>query len=434
MKFFGLCCFLVGLTLASTTHAKSYYATVEKISVSDGLPDTTVYSLAKDSTGFLWLGMPTALARYDGYQIRSFSKNGNTGQALDVSSAGNIFIDSQQRIWLGTWGEGLAVYDNNMNLLNHFVVKADDPTTIGSNMVQVIFEDSDGDIWIGSNGGGLAVYQEKTHSFTSYRFNIANEQSISHDRVWDIAQTADGKIWVATSDGLNVLDKGELGKFTRFQHKTYDEHSINHVLIRSLYADGQQLWLGTEIGFGLFDTQSAQFKNIPLFADKSQVATTKIIGDAAGGIWIGSQKGLFRYEPKQQQLTPLASDDNYQLFPHNDVRDMLIDDAGILWVATRYAGVLKINLTSNDFAYYRHYRGHGRNDNEINKVYAMHSDGDHGLWLGMGDGLLYMDSQSKAIKRFNQGVSFGSIRINAIAQQGDKLWLGGPFGRYSVYC
>ncbi|NQZ06364.1 MAG: hypothetical protein HRT35_04305 [Algicola sp.] len=433
IKYLGLCGAGLLLLFGSTLQAKSYYATVERISAGDGLPDTTVYSFAKDKAGFLWLGMPTALARFDGYQFRTFTKNGQPGHSLVVSSASNIFIDSQQRIWLGTWGEGLVLYDQNMQLIEHFSHHSDDPNSIGSDLVQVIFEDRDGDIWIGSNGGGLALYQSKSRNFKNFSHDEDDHTSLSHDRVWSIAQTDDGIIWVATSYGINRFDKNLQGQFTRFNHDPKDPTSINHVLVRSLLADGNHLWMGTEVGFGHFNTKTNTFGTIELFGDDATAAITQITADNKGGVWVGSQKGLFRYETQKQQLTPLASENNYQLFPHNDIRDILIDDAGILWVATRYAGLIKINLTSNSFSFYQRYDDNGRVDNTINMVHYIHADKQNGLWLGIGDGLLHMDMNRKNISRFDPGPDFSSIRINAIAESfNGTLWFGGPFGLLSL--
>ena len=258
----------VGLLFTFSTYAGSYYASVEKISVSQGLPDTTVYSLAKDDYGFLWLGTPTGLARHDGYQFRVFSKANASRRsvfmpkevlddsakgpiALDqlaTTSAANIFIDSKQRIWVGTWGEGVLIYDNNMQLLAHHVYDEQNPHSIGNNKVQTIFEDADGDIWIGTNGGGLGLYREQSQDFLNLQHNIGNTKSISHNRVLGVTQTDDGILWIATSDGLNRLDKSNLNEFRRFRHNPFDKRTVNHVLVRVVHAVGQQLWVGTETG------------------------------------------------------------------------------------------------------------------------------------------------------------------------------------------
>ncbi len=423
------------LQVAGFTQAKPYYGSVEKISVDDGLPDSTVYSIATDDSGFLWFGMSTALARYDGYLFHTFSHSNADINKLAVDSAGNIFIDSQQRMWVGTWGEGLVLYDQDMKLVAHFRHDKRDPWSIGSNMVQEIFEDSEGDIWIGTNGGGLALYQPDRQSFISYQFDAADPTSLSHNRVWSIAETDKGIIWVATSDGLNRLEKNKSVRFTRFMHDPAVSTSINHVLVRSLLVSKKgELWVGTEKGFGHFDIKSEVFTAIPFEKAGNVEAITRMIEDHKGGIWIGTQGGLLRYEPKNKQLTELTDRPEFQLFRDNDIRDLLIDESGVLWVATRYAGLIKINLTLNRFGYYQSYIGADGDERLINKVhslYASHSlEGEQNdLWMGVANGLLRMDMQTQKIERFDAPVDLSVTRVKVIAGSlNSKLWLGSSFG------
>ncbi|MFT5161876.1 MAG: ligand-binding sensor domain-containing protein/signal transduction histidine kinase [Alteromonadaceae bacterium] len=422
------------LMLGSTCQADSYYSAIETLSVEDGLPDSTVYSIAKDETGFLWFGSPTALARYDGYQFRSFSHDDDSDQSLVVDRASNIFIDSKQRLWVGTWGEGLALYDRDMQLIAHFTHEKTDPWSIGSNMVQAIFEDREGDIWIGTNGGGLALYQPQKQSFVSYRFDASDRNSLSHNRIWSITETNKGIIWIGTSDGLNQMDKKSPGKFTRFKHDPNVSTSVDHVLVRALLAgSGGELWVGTEKGFGLFNTKSLTFTPIQLVQSGVSAPITRMIEDNDGGIWIATKSGIFRYNTNLHELTPLVNENSYQLFRHNDIRDILFDDSGVLWVATRYAGLIKANSSSNLLSYYSTYSRPERHKNPINKVYALHSDKKDSLWMGIDEGLLHMNMQTKEISRLNALDNFPSMRINAIApEQPDKLWIGGSFGLLSV--
>ncbi|MFT4923926.1 MAG: ligand-binding sensor domain-containing protein/signal transduction histidine kinase [Phenylobacterium sp.] len=430
----GLILTLWLLLFASSGLAKSYYSMVENISVDQGLPDSTVFSLAKDQTGFLWIGMPTALARYDGYQFRTFSKNSKEDSPLVLDGAANIFIDSRQRIWIGSWGEGLALYDRNMTLIGYFRHNKEDPESIGSNLIQTIFEDSDGDIWVGTNGGGLALYQEKTQSFISYRHNPRAKSSLSHNRVWSITETAKGVIWIATSDGLNKLNKKMPGRFSHYKHNPKVSTSLNHVLVRSLLADKDgNLWVGTEAGFGRFDTTSKHFTEINLSPSKEPEPVSRMIEDPNGSIWIGTKRGVFRYEPNKPQLTPLANESHFQLFPHNDIRDMLIDNSGVLWLATRYAGLIKVNLASNRFSYYPDYTDDQKVDNLINKVHVIHTDQRGTVWMGIGDKLLKMNTQTKAITRVKSPKKLGALRVRGIAETtSGKLWFGGTFGLLSL--
>ena len=52
------------------------------ISISGGLSDREVYSLAEDDAGFLWLGTSGGLQRFDGYEFKNFTSEGDREEAL----------------------------------------------------------------------------------------------------------------------------------------------------------------------------------------------------------------------------------------------------------------------------------------------------------------------------------------------------------------
>src|SRR5689334_20178126 len=65
------------------------------------LPHPAVYAVTQDAAGFLWVGTPGGLARYDGYQFKTFRDVGV--QAL--------LADPRGKLWIGTPSSGLASFD-----------------------------------------------------------------------------------------------------------------------------------------------------------------------------------------------------------------------------------------------------------------------------------------------------------------------------------
>ncbi|MDC0603418.1 hypothetical protein OAP14_10435 [Aliiglaciecola sp.] len=104
---------------SSDAYSNQFFFDVERYSVKSGLPDSTVYSIAKDKQGFLWLGTPNGLSRFNGVDFDTFSAQ--TPHLTDIATRNNsnIFIDTQQRIWIGTWGQGVYVYDHSLELKYH---------------------------------------------------------------------------------------------------------------------------------------------------------------------------------------------------------------------------------------------------------------------------------------------------------------------------
>ena len=83
---------------------------IESLSLHDGLLNPQVYDVAKDEQGFIWFGTADGVKRYDGYTFTSFRHDKNTPSSLSNNSVGAMLIDSKNRLWIGTWGGGLNLY------------------------------------------------------------------------------------------------------------------------------------------------------------------------------------------------------------------------------------------------------------------------------------------------------------------------------------
>jgi len=78
-----------------------------------------------------------------------------------------IFADNKGTIWMGTKKDGL--FKLNAKSLNQFEIKQylhqeNDPYSISHNSIYSICQDNKGHIWLGSYGGGLNLLQEDQHS------------------------------------------------------------------------------------------------------------------------------------------------------------------------------------------------------------------------------------------------------------------------------
>ena len=73
---------------------------------TNGLPAAEANAIVQTSEGFIWIGCYAGLVRYDG----------NTFERLDstqgVNSISCLYVDKQDRLWIGTNDNGLAVMEN----------------------------------------------------------------------------------------------------------------------------------------------------------------------------------------------------------------------------------------------------------------------------------------------------------------------------------
>src|SRR6478752_8569316 len=98
---------VLGFTLparATDLHNVLSDYSVTSWSKKDGLPAGTIWALAQDNDGYLWIGADFGLVRFDGVRFVPWDSNGHTPlpqaavQALHVSRDGSL--------WVGFSGDG----------------------------------------------------------------------------------------------------------------------------------------------------------------------------------------------------------------------------------------------------------------------------------------------------------------------------------------
>lgn len=147
----------------------------------------------------------------------------------------DVKVDSMGNIWLaGT--RGVIKYHPESKQVEIFRNKTDDPNSLSNNNAAKIYIDSKNRLWIGTSGGGLNLYLPQSNSFK--RFDLMHSGLIS-DFVSNILESRLGYIIVSTTKGFSLLDV-ENNKIKNFS-------SENGLPLNSLYSGGQCLTRGGKI-------------------------------------------------------------------------------------------------------------------------------------------------------------------------------------------
>lgn len=398
---------MVLLVLCTGASAGQHYV---RIGVDDGLPNATIYNIKQDDSGFLWLGSTNSgLLRYDGYRFVEFAVLTNTElQHHQTPDIGVVLIDHDQNIWAGTWGMGLSRIDAQTGVITRFTTG----NGLAGNQIQGLLQDVDGNIWVGTTSGLSLIDTE---------FQIKNigrdgpEQILADQRIWSLTQSPDGTIWIGTSAGLHSwhADKG-LSQVYLLVNPT--DKSVAATLsrdneIRALYVLGHQLWIGSRQGLFLFNSQQ-QFVPVPLaqHAEQEPLINTLSSDRVTNDLLVGSYSGVYR--------VPLNHQAGQRIEPAElsnvNVRSILHDSSGVLWLGSRESGLFRNILSSQAFDSVRVFSGQlGTHKNF--SVTAIFKQPDT-LWLGNADGIFRINLPVGDFQFLRTG-----SRVNAIAatSQGD---------------
>lgn len=259
------------------------------------LPNIHVLDVVQDEQGFLWFATQSGgLVRYDGYQMRVYAKDETSRHPLPTSFITALEIDRQGRLWIGTGDLGIIIYDPTTDTFTERPNYQDEEAegTQTRTGITVLFKDRAGTIWIGADNGVLSHYEQETDTFEHTRIF----QDLEAD-VTAIVQSQDDKLWVGTGTaGLFKLDPEKKSVIGRYLAGPGDkELSSNYV--RALAEDtAGTLWIGTQNGLDRLDPKQdtlTHFRNqrsTPTVLTDNRV--TAIFQARDGKLWVGTENGV----------------------------------------------------------------------------------------------------------------------------------------------
>ena len=387
-------------------------------SVTDGLPSSTVYKLAQDRDGFIWMGTLDGLARYDGVSFK--------------------------------------VYRNDPA----------DPASLGGNNITALLIDSAGRVWCGGEGSGLNRLEPDGEHFHRWRHVPNDQKTLGNDDVWALAEDEGGAIWVGTYiGGLNRLEPD--GSFTHVDHDAENPDSLRSSTIVSLHANGGRLWIGTDAGLDVreSDGRIVHVDLPPLAERKGPSHVWAFVPEKDGGMLVGTRKGLFRVgadlkyageiapstppltivslargAPDELWIGTLAGLVRYDgehvqryageeavpgSLPEVRIHDVMRDAEGGQWFALEGAGVAHLPPHWRDFASFRHVPGETASLS-FPRVRAIALDNDGAAFVATGNGALdRIDPVTGRIERLLRGTPGSTAYLTAVLpERRGRIWLG----------
>jgi len=346
-----------------------------------GLPGD-IFAIAQDVDGFLWLGTPNGLIRFDGSRFTAWTATA-PDRALPSGPVHSIVGAADGSLWVGFGGGGGVVRIHNGVVTQH---KTSDGAPAGATaMIQdrqgaiwvatraglfrhasgrwthigeaqgyrdaeafSLYEDRAGRLWVGTASG---VYRRNGESFELVDAEATNVQSLAED--------AAGGIWV--TDSRDIVRK--LSAHTAPQHER--EIRLPAGAWRLLRDSHNQIWVAA-FGGGLLRVRSPLDASalVERFDYEHRFAGSprSLFEDREGNIWVGMRGGLLRLAERSfSNVGPLEG------LTNDGVRTAAVGSDGSVWVATGHA--------LNRFS------GASRTTYDVAQTMALHSDRRGTLWV-----------------------------------------------------
>lgn len=323
-----------GLILESK--GKSAVFTPENSNISSD----AIYSLYVDKHTNLWIGTHRGGINYYSKQNDWFTAYTREKKQLTHNFVTAIYETGDGTSYIGLDGGGLDVCNLKSGKVTAYTTANSKIT--GNNVLSVT-----GDkryVWLGIFGGGLNRFDTVTRSFTSYPLPIEEEKQI-----WVIKSDNKGQLWIGGEKGIYCFDKEKetfvmqkstiqyasefafdgdfvwvstnyyglykldrAGNIIKRYHQESGEIIIPNNIVRFVFVDSRhQIWFSsTYSGLNRLDETN---KKVVVYGNENGLNNSNVVSiaeDMNGYLWLGTNDGLFRFNPQTERFIRFGKESN----------------------------------------------------------------------------------------------------------------------------
>lgn len=311
------------------------------------LPVNSITLLYKDMKDNLWAGsVRGGIFSIKETYIKIYKEAIlNNTNGLSEQSVISLYEEKDGKVWIGTDGGGINLYDPSTDKFIHF------PSTYGDKVVSIA-EVSETELMVSLYTKGIFLFNKKTYKYRP--FTIVDEETNKKECFYGYLplanQVADGKIYIIScgtyvyhthdhtfsrmqtdrdydfsNDALCLSYSNDRFSLLKCAHQAFwvDQKSDSIRLLFELekdelitsmsYDNNRMIWTSTNKGLGFFDLESQKYHRIRtrLFNGISY-----LIADGKGRLWICAQNHLYSYIIKENRFILWNSSDG---FPPNEI-------------------------------------------------------------------------------------------------------------------
>lgn len=349
-------------------------------------------------------------------------------RGLSNDNVSTIYQDDEDRVWIGTDGGGLNLFD--LETRTGTVIRHDpyDETTLGYDVIRTMHQDRRGDLWVGTYAGGVAFANQDGAAFSYETHRPTDPNSLSHAAVAAILEEEDGTLWVGTDKGgLNRWDP-TTGKYTHWRHDPRNPNSLGGDAVLALLVDSKErFWVGTyHGGLHLFDRETGPIRRFMPEAGNPRSLQNPHIWDIhedrQGNLWLATMNGIHRFEEESETFAHYSGDpDDPEVLAHPMTWDLA--EGSRVWVASN-SGAAYYDAARDQFRLFRPELP-DVSTSTSQQVVTIHEDSQNRLFLGTtAGGLILYDPARQSWRNYQEqdGLLSNAV-VSILAVQGDEVWI-----------
>ncbi|HWT15753.1 MAG TPA: ATP-binding protein [Patescibacteria group bacterium] len=338
---------MLGLWMSGAVSADRIAPTFRAYGVGDGLPSMTVMDLAQDRNGYVWIATRDGLARFDGRGFVVFRNAPDQADSLPCNDVQTVLATRDGRIWAGCESTGFAMLDDS----DATRFKRFSPDERGDGLrggdVFALAETPGGALYVGTYAQGLVRLRAGDAAPVALDRLTAIDAALRTATVMDMTVDEAGTLWVGTLDALWRIDAADADAPGPVR-KVAELPIVNSV---QGGRDGR-LWVGVNGALFRRDRDADTLVRVPLPEGAGMV--DGVADGSDGSVWVAARGGLLRLRADggSDWIKPRAAVAN--ALPDPDIRDLMRDHEGGLWLGTGAHGVAYLRPDWARFQVHRH--------------------------------------------------------------------------------
>ncbi|MGY5356155.1 hybrid sensor histidine kinase/response regulator transcription factor [Wenyingzhuangia sp. IMCC45467] len=466
--------FIVVFVVSISTFGQTEKFKFQHLNVNNGLPQNSVYAITKDKYGYVWFGTWGGVARFNGYDVKTFRPIENDTTALTDYRISAIVNDANEHIWVETenkdyyfkynfeqenftrylknkapqtvlnalknwrsnvyreaknekfkWNggaNGLLQTNLSTSQVIQYKKEINNPFSLSGNQASYVYLDNQENLWVGTQSGGVNYTNIYNKPFTNYFMGQKGEGLIDNV-VRVISKDNKGRIWIGSENrGITIIDKNKNTPLYQY----LDGDLLGDLKIRALCNDQDgNMWIGTKNGLFIYADSTVVVP--PYNRNFYSGNIFSLFQDHKKNMWIGTLYGLVLYDYKSEEFT--------QVLQHNKsigkyIRSIKEDKNHHLWVATEDLGISQLipnnSKLKNEAYTVKHYNHQKENINSLpsNRTYSLTIDSLGMVWVATDAGLCRLNPKTEKVITFDVDNGLPDNMVMGVLFDGEEsVWV-----------
>ncbi|MCC7131148.1 MAG: hypothetical protein IT352_00810 [Gemmatimonadales bacterium] len=381
------------------------------------LPQSSVYDILEDRAGFLWFGTREGVARWDGYQVRTWKHDPFSTASLPGNVVRAVVEDRSGAVWLQTY--------------SYLDLPAGVARISGPGLTEVTRFRADGTLALDGDGVPWLVTADSVLRFESgrreFRGGLARTAGSGGSslgvRVAVAVASRDGLLWIL--DPARGLERCHLGgggcaqvpppvgghwiggrpwrdpdgaiwvtagrvvvRFHEGHSEAFEVLPPGDVAVDLAAGPDRSVWILSRGGVArLAGGVVVERHPLPTLANAPNPAPVRIVADRAGAVWVGTVWGLYRRVAGRAVFGHLEHDPRKPTSPSAGLVVSLAEGPdGAIWIGTIGGGLNRWNRATGEVRRFRRApSGAASLSNDM--VWALAADSAGTVWAGTNHGI-----------------------------------------------